>query len=827
MTFRPLPDTRPRRLVALALPGLLAAALLTTAPAMAAAADEPIDGARTSGDPMFPNVGNGGYDALDYDVAIAWTPNATQSGSTIAGTILATSTMTATAPQPLKSFSLDFEGLEVDSVTVDGAPAAWVREVDPGAIKYKLVVTPTTPVSGEFSVAVTYHGAPSSHTDLDGSSEGWNRTSDGATLLGQPIGMMTGYPHNNTPADKATYTFTLDIPTTLNNVAGTAPGTAAAVANGELRSKTASSDGTRTTWVWDQTKPMASELAVISIGRYDVIESQVQLTDGSTIPSWSFMDSTLSAANKNTIRTREAQLGTIIRNLETLYGPYPGKSTGVIVDTVPSGINYALETQDRSFFPSAGSVGGNTLIHELVHQWYGDNVSPVTWTDIWIGEGMATWGPTFYNTTEGFGTGATPSELTYFNSWNTTAPTSSNWSTAPGTQTDSANLYGYQTYTRGAQFWAALRVAIGDDAFFALIEQWQTRYAGQSRTGADLKALAEELSGRDLTAFYTDWILEAGKPAWPEKLTVSLAGAPATGTVRAGDVVTYTLTATNTGRVPLATSVVTVDLAGVLGQASIDMSSLPAGVTIDGSTLTWAVPATAVGAPAATVSFGATISAAAAGGPLTATAKVATLGGTCVDCAATLTVARDAQRPTATLVTPTTAGPFSALAVRVDATDNAGLQRIVANVYQGTTLVKSTQTAVAGGAKSGTHTATVKLPDGSYTVKYNSQDLAGNISTTSTFAFTIDATKPTVTVKDGSSFTVTTGGTYDLVSYKLFDAGKIDRVVVNGVVKDLSDNQWSDVNFLKPGVFGAVKGENTMLVYDVAGNAQTVVFTLN
>ncbi len=119
-----------------------------------------------------------------------------------------------------------------------------------------------------------------------------------------------------------------------------------------------------------------------------------------------------------------AQLGTIIRNLETLYGPYPGKSTGVIVDTVPSGVNYALETQDRSFFPSAGSVDGNTLIHELVHQWYGNNVAPTTWTDIWIGEGMATWGPTFYNTAEGFGAGAMPTELTYFNSWNNAAPTS-------------------------------------------------------------------------------------------------------------------------------------------------------------------------------------------------------------------------------------------------------------------------------------------------------------------------------------------------------------------------------------------------------------------
>ncbi len=187
----------------------------------------------------------------------------------------------------------------------------------------------------------------------------------------------------------------------------------------------------------------------------------------------------------------------------------------------------------------------------------------------------------------------------------------------------------------------------------------------------------------------------------------------------------------------------------------------------------------------------------------------------------------DYQRPTATLVAPTSAGPFSAISLRVDATDNLGLKRVVANIYQGATLVKSTQSAVANGALSGTHTATVSLPDGAYTVKYNSQDLAGNISATSTFAFTIDATKPSATVKDGASYTVGSNGVYDLVSFKLYDAGKIDKVTINGKVKDLTDNAWSDVNFVKPGTFGAVRGQNTLVVYDVAGNTQTTVFTLN
>lgn len=186
----------------------------------------------------------------------------------------------------------------------------------------------------------------------------------------------------------------------------------------------------------------------------------------------------------------------------------------------------------------------------------------------------------------------------------------------------------------------------------------------------------------------------------------------------------------------------------------------------------------------------------------------------------------DTAKPVATLVTPTTAGPTSALALRVEATDDIGLKRIVANIYKDGTLVKSTQSAIDGAA-SGVHETIQTLPDGNYTVKYNAEDLAGNIAQTGVFAVTIDATAPTATVKEGASFTAGSAGVYDLVSFKLFDAGKVSQVSLNGVVKDLTDNTWSDVNHVKPGVFGAVQGENTLVVQDIAGNSATVTFTLN
>jgi hypothetical protein len=185
----------------------------------------------------------------------------------------------------------------------------------------------------------------------------------------------------------------------------------------------------------------------------------------------------------------------------------------------------------------------------------------------------------------------------------------------------------------------------------------------------------------------------------------------------------------------------------------------------------------------------------------------------------------DTVRPQVTLVAPTTSAPASRLDLQVDATDDVGLARIVANIYRDGVLVQSTQ-SLAGGEKSATHTAALSLPDGAYSIKYNAQDLAGNISATQTFGVTIDATAPQVMVKEGSQFTTVKDGAYTKLGLKLYDAGKIDRVEINGTTKDLTDNVWSDVNGIRPGTFGAVSGANTLVAYDVAGNATTIEFTL-
>ena len=216
-----------------------------------------------------------------------------------------------------------------------------------------------------------------------------------------------------------------------------------------------------------------------------------------------------------------------------------------------------------------------------------------------------------------------------------TASNSSLWMVPPSGMTQPLQLFGWQSYDRGAMTYEALRAAIGDPAFFPLIKKWQTDYNGQTKRWTDLIDLAEQLSGRDLDAFFQDWIYEPDKPAWPGKLSLVLGAAPGAGPVPAGSTMSYSLTATNTGKVPLTGAVVSVDLTHVLDHASL--GALPAGVSVVGTDLTWAVPTTPVGGVAAT-SFPVTVPSSAVGATLSATAAVATLGGTCATCTVAHTV---------------------------------------------------------------------------------------------------------------------------------------------------------------------------------------------
>ncbi|TXK09503.1 M1 family metallopeptidase [Microbacterium hatanonis] len=594
---------------------LVGAGALGAAPAHAA---EP--GGQGTADSLFPNVGNTGYDVQHYDIDLAYDHATTA--------IAATAEITAEADVELSSFSLDLEGLTVGSVTIDGAAATFSRVSDLPSTTHKLIVTPAAPVTGTFTTVVEYSGVPTRHTDPDGSYEGWVATADGATAVSEPVGAMTWFPSNNTPLDKATFDFSFTIPTAITTSTGTGP--AAAVSNGELISRTVNADDT-TTWVWQQREQMTTYLSLASIGKYDVHESTITLPSGRTIPEWSFIDSDLSDARKTTSLASRAEIGAVLGWLETAYGPYPGNSTGIVVDN--AGVGYALETQDRSFFDRSASRG--TLIHELVHQWFGDAVTLSDWSDIWLNEGPA---EHITSQVEASLYDGDAIETVWYSAWNDTAADDAAWLTPVAGFDDPAELFGFQAYSRSAMALEALRLTIGDDEFDEIFRQWYLRLNGGDGSTADFIALSEDISGLDLQAFFQDWLFDLDKPTWPLTRTLEISPSTRSGVqLERGQGVQYTVEVGNVGPTDLQGGTVEIDLTGLVGSASV-LEPLAAGLTRSGDILTWAVPTVAQGAPAASVSFTATVDDDATTGQLNVSVSAVDFGADCLLCESSIGV---------------------------------------------------------------------------------------------------------------------------------------------------------------------------------------------
>jgi aminopeptidase N len=445
--------------------GVLALTLVFAGPAWAAFTP----GSPGLGDPFFPLAGNGGYNVSHYGLDLSYEPSTNQ--------LTGTATITATATQDLSRFDLDLRGFSISRLDVGGRAATFTRDGQ------ELIVTPHTGIrSGtEFTVVVGYAGTPTVVTDPDFSIEGWVPTDDGAFVVGEPQGSPAWYPVNDNPRDKATYDFSVSV-----------PGGLTVMANGVLVSHATSAG--RTTWVWHEADPMAPYLSTATLGRFDLT-----ISTAAGVPSYVAVDPQLSTGN--VLR----KLPEIVDFYSSIYGPYPFKAAGAIVDSAKV-VGYSLETQTKPVFDRMPDE--TTLAHEQSHMWFGDSVTLTQWPDIWLHEGFATWSEWIWSEHEG---NASAQQL-FEHYYNTPAHDVRFWTPPPGNPGAPFYLFNGTIYVRGAMTLEALREKVGDLTFFQIMRNWAAQNRHGNVTTAQFIALSEQLSGMNLDNFFDVWLYQPDKP---------------------------------------------------------------------------------------------------------------------------------------------------------------------------------------------------------------------------------------------------------------------------------------------------------------------------
>ncbi|MGI8417696.1 MAG: M1 family metallopeptidase [Nakamurella sp.] len=405
-----------------------------------------------------------------YDVDLSYLPTS--------GVLTATTTVTATvtSADPLQRFDFDLQpAMKVSSITINDEPATFSQQ------KAELVVTPATPLPArsEFTAKVSYRGKP---TLITGGTAGigdggWYRTkSGGALVAGEPFSASAWYPANDHPSDPATFAVTVTVPTKWQVISGGV----------RQRAGLPPAPAGMHTVRWVESVPIATYLTTLWIDTFTVQTSR--LPDGTPVVS-------ALAAGDTKDQSLIDETPAVLALLSKYFGPYPFKSAGGIYSN--ENIPFALETATRPVY--ADWVGLDTVVHELAHQWYGDEVIIDRWSDVCLNECFASYAPWLWHAdVDGTNLDQQWKQLMHGVAGNPTFWQSPLVGMGPG------NEFG-AVYQRGPLALHVLRKAMGDTQFFAFLKKWPATYGGRNATFDDFEAMASRLAGKNLTHLFGVW----------------------------------------------------------------------------------------------------------------------------------------------------------------------------------------------------------------------------------------------------------------------------------------------------------------------------------
>jgi aminopeptidase N len=328
-----------------------------------------------------------------------------------------------------------------------------------------------------------------------------------------PEGARKWFPCVDHPSDKATLDITTQVPATVN-----------LGANGRFEDYVTVGDTIYYHWV--SRDPIATYLMVISSKvnyNLDIIYWQNPFTPGDSIPVWFYWNAGENQTQLNNIKTKIIPMMTYYSDL---FGEYPFEKNGfaTLNNLFPWG---GMENQTLiSLCPNCWDE--LLVAHEFAHQWFGDMISPATWSDVWLNEGFATYcEPLWYEEIQGYTRYKQEinSQAAYYLSNNPQWPIyDSSWAqVTPPINT----LYNYAiTYIKGSCILHMLRYTIGDSLFFDVLNSYATDDDLKYKNAAtvDLITKINEITGSDYNWFFNQWVYGPNHPIYQNTYEITQNG---------------------------------------------------------------------------------------------------------------------------------------------------------------------------------------------------------------------------------------------------------------------------------------------------------------
>ncbi|MBO9472760.1 hypothetical protein J7413_04340 [Shimia sp. R10_1] len=243
-----------------------------------------------------------------------------------------------------------------------------------------------------------------------------------------------------------------------------------------------------------------SDQLMVIIGRYDVAERTV----GDLTVRTYFHTEDADKSNRYLAATE-----TYISHFEKQIGPFPYDSYSVVSAPIPVGLGFAGLTFVGQELLSHDYMYGRSLAHEVLHSWWGNAVRVDYETGNWS-EGLTT-----YLADYGVGAKQDPvQEAAMRRGWirNLDALSDAEMSSLRAFVAASHEQNQSEGYGKAAMVFHLLRESLGDEVFFAALRAFYIENKGVRADWNALQDAFEQESKSDLSAFFTQWVDQAGLP---------------------------------------------------------------------------------------------------------------------------------------------------------------------------------------------------------------------------------------------------------------------------------------------------------------------------
>lgn len=378
-----------------------------------------------------------------------------------------------------------------------------------GAVNILNITLPSNiPASNTLdSVSITYSGTPPS---VSGAAQGYQAGLSGANRYINTL--SESYEDRDWWPCKADMQDKIDSMDIIVNVpwATATNDTFWVASNGVLIDSSMTSATTRR-FIFKTRYPIASYLVAISVAKFTRYHRSVDINGTATPVVYYLLANT---SGKSTKVANMDKINLVLVAFSNKFGDYPFKleKHGFYDGLLGAG---GMEHQTFSAIATS-QFDLKTLTHELMHQWFGDNVTFATWNDLWLAEGFARYsealaaelvpslGYSAYSTLSGFKSSAL--SLNAASTW------------IPDSYMGTSNLvwssdYGSTVYERGCMIVSMLRALAGDAKFFQACTNYQTNLKGKAATTDSLKNYFNAVLGTDISAFFDDYVGGSGKGA--------------------------------------------------------------------------------------------------------------------------------------------------------------------------------------------------------------------------------------------------------------------------------------------------------------------------